>query len=244
MHIFEFVKPIAFHRTLNPKLWAGDALKPEIQFKLLQQAKQFIKSLELPHIPLVDVVITGSNCNLTYTRYSDLDLHIRMNYAEIGDPRLVQDLMQSKKAMWNETHDIKLHRIPVEIYVENVNADIKGSVYSLIHDRWIQRIPLEKTQYDDVSVRAKFHDWARRIEHVLSDAKQPREMDRIRDRLRQYRQAGLEREGEFSTENLTFKALRNAKYLERLSQHKRDLESELLSLPEQGMGILPEPKAR
>jgi hypothetical protein len=203
-----------------------------VEFKLLQTAKEFIASLDMGDIPLRDIVITGSNCNLTYTRYSDLDLHLRMNFDEMGGEAVVRELMQSKKALWNEHHDIKIRKIPVELYVEDEDDTVEGSVYSLLKDQWLQQKPLQKTQYDDVSVRAKYNDWKRRIELVLNTSEQPAEVNRIRDRLRQYRRSGLAANGEFSTENLVFKALRNDRLLDRLQQKKYDLTTDILSLPE------------
>lgn len=234
MQVFEFTKPVVFHRILNPKLWADEQrLLPEVQVKLLEIAREFIRSLELTEVPLKDLVITGSNCNLTYTRHSDLDLHIRMDLSKIGTVELVTDLMQSKKALWNQQHDIRLHRIPVELYVEDADQTVRGSVYSILHDQWLQQVPLDRTQYDDLSVRAKFRDWAVRIEQALADSHAPEQLAQVRERLRTYRRSGLDRRGEFSTENLTFKALRNAGYLDRLEQQRLDLESDRLSLPEQ-----------
>jgi hypothetical protein len=234
MQVFEFTKPVVFHRILNPKLWADDQrLHKDVQVKLLQIAREFISGLELDSIPLRDIVITGSNCNLTYTRHSDLDLHIRMDLSSIGPTELVQDMMQSKKALWNEQHDIRLHRIPVELYVEDLDQTVRGSVYSILTDQWLQQVPLKRTQYDDVSVRAKFRDWSQRIEQALADSSRPEQLAQVRERLRTYRRSGLDSRGEFSTENLTFKALRNAGYLDRLEQQRLDLESDVLSLPEQ-----------
>tara|TARA_Y100001972_G_scaffold108817_1_gene139139 strand:- start:58 stop:615 length:558 start_codon:yes stop_codon:yes gene_type:complete len=43
-------------------------------------------------------------------------------------------------------------------------------------------------------------------------------IERLKSRLKQMRQTGLEAEGEYSVENLAFKKLRNTGHLERLSQ--------------------------
>ena len=44
-----------------------------------------------------------------------------------------------------------------------------------------------------------------------------KEAERVRDRIRKFRQSGLEKGGIFSVENLAFKALRRNGYLEKLS---------------------------
>ena len=58
------------------------------------------------------------------------------------------------------------------------------------------------------------------------------EADRLRDKLSKYRQSGLETGGEFSVENLVFKALRNNEYLSRLSDLKREAYDELMTVKE------------
>jgi len=44
------------------------------------------------------------------------------------------------------------------------------------------------------------------------------------------RKAGLERAGEWSTENLVFKSLRNLGFIDRISDKIRELEDQELSL--------------
>lgn len=232
MQIQEFTQPIMFHSSLNPKLWEGDALRPEVQVKLLQVAQSFIKSLKYEEkLPLVDIIITGSNTALTYTPQSDLDLHIIVNMDEIyGGNELVEQFFDAKKRLWNHTYDVQLHGVPVEIYVEDDDETVRGNKYSLITNQWIQRIPITKTGYDDRSVRAKFNYLVRYINRVMDRADDPDDMRRLMDKIRKYRQAGLDAHGEFSTENLAFKALRNDGWLEKISDMRTELTNKTLSL--------------
>ena len=52
----------------------------------------------------------------------------------------------------------------------------------------------------------------------------------IKDEIAKIRKAGLDRAGEFSVENLTFKVLRARGLIDRLRQHIYNLEDEQLSL--------------
>ena len=63
------------HTSLNPALWQGDDLKPEVHLALLKIAKDFIEYIGVP-FEVKDLVLTGSQLGLTYTEHSDLDLHI------------------------------------------------------------------------------------------------------------------------------------------------------------------------
>ena len=231
MQIQEFVKPIMFHTSLNPKLWVNEQLKPEVHIKLLQHAQEFIKSLDLDQLPLVDIIITGSNTAMTYTEQSDLDLHIIVNMEGIfGGGPMVEQFLDSKKRLWNMTYDVTLYGIPVEIYVEDDDEMVRGNKYSLVTNKWVQRIPLTKTQYDDRSVRAKTNYIQRQITRALEAADDAGDLKKIQKKLSQYRQAGLDKHGEFSTENLVYKSLRNAGFLDKIRERQVELTTQKLSL--------------
>lgn len=220
-----------FHTSLNPKLWKGEELLPEVHVKLLQHAQEFIKSLDLDKLPLVDIIITGSNTALTYTAHSDLDLHIIVNMSEIfGGGPMVEKFLDSKKRLWNTTYDVELHGIPVEIYVEDDDETVRGNKYSLVTNKWVQRVPITKTKYDDRSVRAKSQYVERQINRALEAADDREDLQRIMDKLRKYRQSGLDKHGEFSTENLVFKSIRNAGLLDKIRERQVELTTQKLSL--------------
>lgn len=232
MQIQEFVQPIMFHTTLNPKLWKGEELLPQVHVKLLQHAQEFIKSLDLEgQLPLVDIVITGSNTATTYTPQSDLDLHIIVNMDKIfGGGPMVEKFLDSKKRLWNSTYDVELYGIPVEIYVEDDDEMVRGNKYSLVTNQWTQRVPITKTGYDDRSVRAKSKYIQRQIERSLDAADDTDDLKRIMARLKVYRQSGLDKHGEFSTENLVFKSIRNAGLLDKIRKRQVELTTQKLSL--------------
>jgi len=54
----------------------------------------------------------------------------------------------------------------------------------------------------------------------------------LREKIRKFRQSGLESGGEYSIENIAFKALRRNEYLLKLSELKRDAYDKLMSIEE------------
>ena len=54
----------------------------------------------------------------------------------------------------------------------------------------------------------------------------------LRDKIRKFRQSGLESGGEYSVENIAFKALRRNGYLLKLSELKRNSYDSLMSIEE------------
>jgi len=219
------------HTTLNPQLWNGDKIKEPVRLKLLAHAREFIKSWDLDQVPLRDIVLTGSMTNLTYTPASDLDLHIIVDMNKIyGGGSLVENFLDAKRRLWNKTYDVELYGTPVEVYVEDDDETVRGNKYSLISNEWLVREPLKDTQYDDRSVRAKYGYLTRHLTRILDRADSVDDLDRVMRKLKQYRQSGLDQHGEFSTENLVFKALRNNGWLERIQELRVTLTNKSLSL--------------
>jgi hypothetical protein len=58
------------------------------------------------------------------------------------------------------------------------------------------------------------------------------ETERLRSKLRNYRQCGLEKGGEFSVENLVFKLLRNEGEMDKLYELKREAYDAMMSVDE------------
>lgn len=232
MQILEFQTPIMFHTSLNPKLWNGDELQAPVRLKLLQTAREFMESLKLDKIPLRDLIITGSNTSYTYTPHSDLDLHIIVAKEEIyGGSELVDQFFDSKRRLWNNVYDIQMRGIPVEIYVEDDDETVEGNAYSLLTNEWIERKDVQRdAKYDERAVRAKYRWLSREIERYLARADDREDISRLMTKLKNYRQAGLDKYGELSTENLVFKALRNNGDLEKIEDRKIDLTNTKLSL--------------
>ena len=57
-------------------------------------------------------------------------------------------------------------------------------------------------------------------------------MNKVKDKLKKYRVAGLEEGGEMSDENLVFKVLRRNGYIEKLFNFKTEYQDKKLSLKE------------
>jgi cytidylate kinase len=65
---------------------------------------------------------------------------------------------------------------------------------------------------------------------IDSKTNDPEDIQELLDRISKMRSAGLSREGEFSVENLTFKALRNNGYIQKIRQYQNTAYDNDLSL--------------
>jgi predicted nucleotidyltransferase len=208
---------------LNRDIWGEDnKLNPEISEKLLRIAKDFYEKLDLP-TPILDITFTGSMANYNWTSLSDIDLHIVVDYLAINENQeLVRNYLMEAKSNWNRNHDIRIKGHEVEIYVQDSNEPHHSTaVYSVLNDDWLIKPRKKRFEASEDAIRQKADAFIARIDLLqkLSDEGKHEEVygdsERLRDKLRNYRQSGLETGGEFSTENLVFKFLRNSEELKK-----------------------------
>lgn len=230
-------KMLDYHETLSPKIWDGQELKREVLTALRRIAKEFIETLGVAPESVVDVIITGSLCNYNYTKYSDIDLHVVLDYSQICDDCegfSLDDCMKAKKSLWNDRHDITIYGIDVELYVQDKNAKITGNagVFSVAKNTWL-RVPkkLKSVDYDERLVQSKAKHIMAEIDSIIDDkVDDDQTIKKIQDKIKNMRKSGLERAGEFSIENLVFKILRNSGYIEKLYDYQLKMKDEDLSL--------------
>ena len=219
-------KYVTVNAKLNPKIWLDGELDPLVRDKLIEIARAFEQFVGVD-LPVKDYTITGSNANYTWTKHSDLDLHIII--PGIADDAS-RELYSSKKTLWGDQHNITVRGMPVECYIQGEDEPHHSTgVYSLVKNSWLVKPKKIKPEIDDASVSAKCDNLVR----VTKEALQQDDLDRLRavkDKITTMRKAGLERAGEWSVENLCFKTLRNLGLIDDLTERIRELEDEHLSL--------------
>jgi hypothetical protein len=219
---------IELHSELNPQLWVGEDLESPVQVALLRIAREFYEFLDFD-APLEDIQITGSQANYTYSKYSDIDLHLIVNYKNVTCDQPVEAMFDAKRRLWKERHDITIHGIPVEVYVEDTNKPVTGSSYSILNDAWIRRPKKIHAHWDDSEISRETLIW---LEHI-KDALASQDLERIektKEDLGHYRRAGLRDQGEFGSHNLAYKNLRNLGVVSLLMQALTHLEDRDLSI--------------
>jgi predicted nucleotidyltransferase len=224
--LFERVNYVTVNRRLNPKLWENDQLKPEIKNTLIKIAEKFQEFIGID-LDVVDFTITGSNANYTWTDFSDIDLHIIVK----GMPdEKERELYNAKKSLWSEEHNITIKGLPVECYVQGEKEKHHSTgVYSIVADQWIEKPKKVKPRINDAAIKIKKDSIMHDIEIALL-SKNPTKLRSVKDKITKMRKAGLQKAGEWSTENVIFKLLRNVGIIDKLTQEIRDLEDEELSL--------------
>jgi hypothetical protein len=207
--------------TLNPKLWVNDQLKPSVRKGFLKIADHFYDFLEI-NATIKDIILIGSNANYNWTKYSDVDLHVVINYLEIGNNlHLVSNYLHAKKSVWNTNYPLTFKGMNIELYAQDSNENLHSSVgiYSVLQNKWIQQPNSNVISIDDDAIQQKTQPYEYEIDNLSdSDPHIDLKIKDILKRLRNLRQTGLESEGEYSVENLAYKSLRNSGHLDRLKE--------------------------
>jgi len=224
-----------YHDELHPDFWDDDKLRPEIRKQCLKIAKKFLDSLEEFEPEVLDITFTGSLANYNWGPKSDVDIHIIFDSdADYGNCKIdVEEFLKAKLKNWREDHkEAKIKGMPIEVSVQ-MSSDSHEStgIYSLENNEWIKK-PKEqkKLELDHDAVVKRTEELKKEINSMMSTKATPEEIEAFKQRIRKARKKGLKKKGEFSVDNLAFKALRKAGILDKLWQHARDIASKELSL--------------
>ena len=192
---------------------------------------------------LKDITFTGSLANYNWSPHSDVDLHLIVDYKDVeADPELAKDYFNAKKSLWNRIHDIYIDGFEVEVYVQDENEPhMSTGVYSIMNDEWLTEPNRVEPSFDwdDIVKKADgIMDQVERAVDIYKDRKYSdalQYIDKLREKIRKFRKAGLDRSGEFSSENIAFKVLRRNGYLEKLSNLKHMAYDRLMSKKSDGL---------
>lgn len=226
---------LEYHDDLNPKIWDGEKMRPEIRAKLLEIAEVWKEFANIPESAVHDILFTGGNANFNYTSSSDLDVHILTDFDQMTcDRELIEDYFKTKKALWGRSHNISVVGFPVELYAQPLEEEshIGQGVFSLQNNTWIQLPTNQKLDFkNDPALQRKVDYYIDQINNVVDGQENREAAQELKLKIASMRGAAIQRAGEFSFENLVFKELRNQGYLDKLSSYLVNIKDRALSLP-------------
>jgi hypothetical protein len=237
----EVLNSFVMKSQLNPKLWKDDKLNPIVSEKLIKVANDFFKELDLPtEVKLKDIIFTGSLANFNWSNFSDIDLHLVLDFSKIkAEEKFKKDFFYSQKALWNQNHDITIYNYPIELYVQDIKAKlIATAVYSVKNNKWILKPKKETLKVNKKLVKQKatrFIDKLKDIKKDFQDNNLQSVLDKVtilKDKIKKYRTSGLESEGEYAIENIVFKTLRRTPFMDVLDSYKAKAYDKLMSVKE------------
>lgn len=220
--------------TLNPGVWLdadlknGEAkIKPELREKLNKIGNDFFSELNL-QVPIEDIQLTGSMSNYNWNKFSDLDVHVLIDFSKLGkELDFIKKALDGQRFIWNLRHNVIIDGHEVELYIQDVKEPhIASGLYSLMNDKWITIPKYNPPQVDARDVEMKYKGITNDIDSLEKFSKEDlkrqededyyRRAGEIKKKIANMRAEGLKREGEFSVENLAFKKLRNSGYIEKI----------------------------
>ena len=219
--------------TLPPGIWKdGETLNSKVRLKLLDIADDFWKFVNLTWVEPKGIIITGSICNFNWSKFSDIDLHLVVDFNEIDSKtEFVKQYLDSKKNEWNAEHEgLKIMGFPVELYTQDVSDNVEaGGIYDLEENAWIRRpnphiiknIGLEKfgiknkaaeimTIIDEMYKTLSSTDDGYEVSKIGEDASY------LWEKVKSLRKKSLTKSGENGAGNIVYKVLRRTGYLDKL----------------------------
>ena len=206
--------------TLNPKVWEnpedpnGATMVVKVRKALMRIAEEFIDYLG-EDVFVEDIVLTGSLANYNWSEFSDFDLHVLVDMQQYENQAdLYKELFNLKKQVFNDKHDIKIFGYDVELYAQDTEeSHYSSGVYSVMNNEWISKPTEFEDKFDRELLKKKIDNWTEKINNAISEGD---DLQSIKDKLKNYRKSGLEKDGELSYENLVFKFLRRSGHIEKL----------------------------
>jgi predicted nucleotidyltransferase len=235
---------------LNPKIWKSSGndektMNPKVRARLLDIAYEFIEFLKVD-VVVSDIIMTGSLANYNWSTFSDIDLHILVDFNQFPESQLplYTELFTLKKTMYNDNHNITIYGYEVELYIQNESeTHFSSGVYSVLHDEWINKSKKENVEIDTNLIKNKASKWMEIIDGALENAQdEPLDdakklIQKYKDKIKKYRTCGLEKDGEYSDENLVFKVLRRNGYMQKLFDFENEYTDKKLSIKESTTNI-------
>jgi predicted nucleotidyltransferase len=206
--------------SLNPKVWENPknpdkaVMIPKVRKALMLIAEKFIDYLG-DEVFVEDIHLTGSLANYNWSEFSDFDLHVIVDLQQYeNQSELYKELFNLKKQVFNDKHDIRIFGYDVELYAQDVEeSHYSSGVYSVMNNEWISEPKKFKNNVDKEVLTKKIECWTEKIDTAIDEGK---DLEKIKEKLKDYRKSGLEKDGELSYENLVFKFLRRSGHIEKL----------------------------
>ena len=211
-------------KELNQKLWSGEKeIRRGVKGALMDVVDEFLEGLDMD-LDIKDIIVTGSIANYNWSKFSDIDLHILIDFAEVNEnEEMVKKFFDAVRSNWNKLHNILVKGHEVEIYVQAEHEPhVSTGVYSLMNDRWLVKPKKIRPAIDRYNATKKMKQVAREVDKLSAiydggSFEEAFEMaGSIKEKLKRMRRAGLDKTGIYSPENLAFKMLRRSGDIEQL----------------------------
>lgn len=231
---------------LNPKIWINGQLNSRVRLRLLDIADDFIKTLEVDWVEPKDIILTGSLVNYNWSKFSDFDLHIVIDFEEVDERvNFVKNYFDAKKKLWNEQHEnLKIYGFPVEVYVQDANEYHTASgVYSLELGQWLKepsKNSIQAIKLNKFYIKEQVLKFIRKIDALEAELEGETDEYKLEqislkakslfDKIKGMRREALKNGNEMSSGNIVYKCLRRISYIGKLVDIKTKTYDKIFSI--------------
>lgn len=210
-----------FPTRLDPRLWNGTDLKPEVRDRSLMIVDRIIATSGVPGLTVDSVEVFGSNASYEYDDASDFGIHVFTHSAALagaeldGVLRLLNDDVERR-----QEGRITFNGVPLEVTFHGGRGDTYRrepgiGQYSVSLDRWIEKPVQQPDHFDRARMAADMKTHIARYNALVSDYGRDREgfdcarFGDLDEELSNYRNTDFAKGfGSRSTSNLVYRALR------------------------------------
>ena len=235
---------------LENHIWNEEGkLDLRVRRALMDVSDDFWETCNVRWVKPKTVLLTGSICNYNWSEYSDVDVHVVVDFSEVHDNvEFVQEYFDEKKNEWNSEHKkLNIYGFPIEMYVENVGAEtVSGGVYDLWKNEWV-KVPkhgrIKPIMLNKYGIKQVASDVMTEIDDLCDDFKDEEDLHRIEgigdkasellQKIKAIRKVGLKKSGESSSGNIAYKVIKRSGYLDKLWKLSADVYDKINSINEE-----------
>ena len=219
-------------QELNPKIWPNGKINSRVRLRLMDIADDFFATLKIDWLKPLDILLTGSMANYNWSKYSDFDLHLLLNFSDVDENvDFVHEYFTAKKKLWNEEHEnLMIYGFPVEVYVQDVSEPlVSNGIYSLYKNKWVvepSKDAIKSLGNEKETIKAKAIETMKKIDALYNATfnisygydgeKIIAQIKKLINIIKGIRKESLSNGGEMSAGNIFFKILRRTGYIEKL----------------------------
>ena len=219
-------------QELNPKIWPNGKINSRVRLRLMDIADDFFATLKIDWLKPLDILLTGSMANYNWSKYSDFDLHLLLNFSDVDENvDFVHEYFTAKKKLWNEEHEnLMIYGFPVEVYVQDISEPlVSNGIYSLYKNKWVvepSKDAIKSLGNEKETIKAKAIETMKKIDALYNATfnisygydgeKIIAQIKKLINIIKGIRKESLSNGGEMSAGNIFFKILRRTGYIEKL----------------------------
>lgn len=210
-----------FPSQLEPRLWNGTDLKPEVRERSLEIVDRIVATSGIPGLTVDTVELFGSNASYEYDEASDFGIHVFTHSGALSPKDLDAVLgLLSDDVERRQEGRILFNGIPLEVIFHSERTEDYRPVpgigqYSLSEGRWIERPVQQPDRFDRNQMAIDMASFIGKYNALVSDYGRDKagfacsRLGDLDDEMSVYRNTGFANgSGSRSTQNLTYRALR------------------------------------